>query len=380
MRIPASPTGMGSQTAPENLASGGRRRAWRRVRFVVGIALGGVALWAVSGRRGELAGASAELSHLDVGWLLLGILVEALSLVAFGRMDQRLLRCGGVRAGIGRFTAISFAAGAISSSLPAGPLVASAFGFRQFRRLGATEALAAWALLATLVFSALGLALLATAGLIVAERQGSALDLISVILAILLVTVAATAVVYQKRALAKLAEWVLNVSRRITGRPRQPQDSILSAIASMSQVNLGVRNLVDVLAWSVANWALDCSCLVLAFVAVGAGVPWRGLLLAYGAGQLAANLPITPGGLGVVEGSLVIALVAFGGGQLSTVAAVLLYRILSFWGFLPVGWAVWAGLTWQNRRADRRASLTAEVVEQRPVPLQPRDRSSEIPR
>ncbi len=99
-------------------------------------------------------------------------------------------------------------------------------------------------------------------------------------------------------------------------------------------------------------------------------MPWRGLLLAYGAGQLAANLPITPGGLGVVEGSLVIALVAFGGGQVSTVAAVLLYRIVSFWGYLPVGWLVWAGLTWHNRRADKLAALTAEepALRQAPVP------------
>ena len=97
------------------------------------------------------------------------------------------------------------------------------------------------------------------------------------------------------------------------------------------------------------------------YLAVGAAVPWRGLLLAYGAGQLAANLPITPGGLGVVEGSLVIALVAFGGGHVSTVAAVLLYRIVSFWGYLPVGWLAWAGLTWHNRRVDKLAALTAEV-------------------
>ena len=117
---------------------------------------------------------------------------------------------------------------------------------------------------------------------------------------------------------------------------------------------------MDVLAWSVANWALDCACLVFAYLAVGAGVPWRGLLLAYGAGQLAANLPITPGGLGVVEGSLVIALVAFGGGQVSTVAAVLLYRIVSFWGFLPVGWVFWGGLTWHNRRADQAGRPGAE--------------------
>ena len=38
-----------------------------------------------------------------------------------------------------------------------------------------------------------------------------------------------------------------------------------------------------------------------------------------------------------------IALVAYGGGETSTVAAVLLYRIISFWAFLPVGWLVWGG-------------------------------------
>ena len=63
-----------------------------------------------------------------------------------------------------------------------------------------------------------------------------------------------------------------------------------------------------------------------ALLAVGSSVPWKGLLLAYGAGQLAANLPITPGGLGAVEGSITIALVAFGGGRSVTVEAVLLYH------------------------------------------------------
>ena len=63
--------------------------------------------------------------------------------------------------------------------------------------------------------------------------------------------------------------------------------------------------------WPIGSWTARC--LALSFLALGAGMPWKGLLLAYGAAQLAANLPITPGGLGVVEGSLTIALVAFGG-------------------------------------------------------------------
>jgi putative heme transporter len=103
-------------------------------------------------------------------------------------------------------------------------------------------------------------------------------------------------------------------------------------------------------ALALGNWVFDCACLALAFAAVGAAVPWRGLLLAYGTGQLAANLPITPGGLGVVEGSLSIALVLYGGAQASTVAAVLLYRIVSFWAVLPLGWGSWAALRWAGRR------------------------------
>ncbi len=359
------------------------KRTWSRIRFVVGIALGGIALWAVSGQGGELAGASTELSHLDAGWLLVAIGVESLSLVAFARMDQRLLRCGGVRSGLRRFTVISFAAGAIASSLPAGPLVASAFGFRQFRRLGASEALAAWTLVATLVFSALGLALLATAGVVVAERQGAAFDLVGVTVAVFAIAIIGAAVLYQRRALVKLLVWTLNVLHRITGFPRRPGHALVSSIAaSLNQVKLGKRDLLAVLVWSVANWALDCSCLVFAYLAVGAGVPWRGLLLAYGAGQLAANLPITPGGLGVVEGSLVIALVTFGGGQVSTVAAVLLYRIVSFWGYLPVGWIFWGGLTWHNRRADQTVALSTQApatLATSTAPVLPEDLTPELP-
>jgi len=53
----------------------------------------------------------------------------------------------------------------------------------------------------------------------------------------------------------------------------------------------------------------------------------------------------------VVEGSLTIALVAFGGVETSTVAAVLLYRILSFWIGLPIGWATVGAMAWSDRRA-----------------------------
>ena len=45
--------------------------------------------------------------------------------------------------------------------------------------------------------------------------------------------------------------------------------------------------------------------------------------------RLLGSIPITPGGLGVVELGLTTALVGFGGDQADVVAAVLLYRVLT---------------------------------------------------
>jgi hypothetical protein len=83
-------------------------------------------------------------------------------------------------------------------------------------------------------------------------------------------------------------------------------------------------------------WISDMACLAIAFLAVGTALPWQGLLIAYAAGQLAALLPITPGGLGVTEGSMAIALAAYGA-TATAVAAVLLYRLITYWAILPAG-------------------------------------------
>jgi hypothetical protein len=87
------------------------------------------------------------------------------------------------------------------------------------------------------------------------------------------------------------------------------------------------------------NWAFDCGCLVCSILAVSGHVPWQGVLVAYGVGQIAANLPLTPGGIGVVEGTMSMLLVAYGMHSGTALAAVLLYRIISFWSLVPIGWA-----------------------------------------
>jgi putative heme transporter len=80
--------------------------------------------------------------------------------------------------------------------------------------------------------------------------------------------------------------------------------------------------------------------------------------------RLLGSIPITPGGLGVVELGLTTALVGFGGDQVEVVAAVLVYRFLTIVPTLLIGLLV--GVTWKRYRP---AELPAEVpVETAPPP------------
>ena len=152
---------------------------------------------------------------------------------------------------------------------------------------------------------------------------------------------------------------MLRLSQRLIRRPRGDSRQLVDeGWARLTAVAPKPRTWVLAFAFAAANWLWDCLALALCFLAVGETVPWQGLLLAYGAAQLAVNIPITPGGLGVVEGSLTIALVAYGGQREATVAAVVLYRLISFWGLLAVGWASWALLARQTRRQERAEAET----------------------
>jgi uncharacterized protein (TIRG00374 family) len=91
---------------------------------------------------------------------------------------------------------------------------------------------------------------------------------------------------------------------------------------------------------ALANWLADAAVLAVSIRATGATVPWHDLLLVYSSGIAAQSLNITPGGLGVTEGSLSLALVATGLGTGQALAAVLLYRFASFWLVALAGWLI----------------------------------------
>jgi uncharacterized membrane protein YbhN (UPF0104 family) len=95
----------------------------------------------------------------------------------------------------------------------------------------------------------------------------------------------------------------------------------------------------------------DIAVLGLTCAAVGHPVGVPALVLAYIIGYAANSLPV-PGGIGVLEGGLVGALVVYGAPVMPATAAVLLYHTISFW--VPsLGGAVAYGLTSISRRRAR---------------------------
>lgn len=85
-------------------------------------------------------------------------------------------------------------------------------------------------------------------------------------------------------------------------------------------------------------------------------VAWEEALAAFAFIRLLSALPITPGGLGVVELGLTAALTAAGGPRAEVVAVVLVYRVLTFVLPIPAGALLYFAWRREKGRAARALS------------------------
>jgi uncharacterized membrane protein YbhN (UPF0104 family) len=131
--------------------------------------------------------------------------------------------------------------------------------------------------------------------------------------------------------LTRLAAAVLTVSKRAARWPRgEPGELVAGLLDRAASVRVGYRAGWRAFGYALVNWLADVACLAFAIQAAHASVPWRVLLLVWTAGAGAASLCPVPAGLGVVDIVLIAALTAAGLPAPHAVAAVLVYRIVSF--------------------------------------------------
>jgi len=150
------------------------------------------------------------------------------------------------------------------------------------------------------------------------------------------------------RALASVAEAV----RRVVRRPGRP-DWERGAVAFRAEAITLLRGRWHWLTAStlVSHLSLFLV-LLLALRHVGVSeseVSWVEALAAFALVRLLSAFPLTPGGLGVVELGLAAALVLAGGEEAPVVAAVLVFRVLTFLLPIPIGaltWWLWRRSAW----------------------------------
>ncbi|HEY5304526.1 MAG TPA: YbhN family protein [Acidimicrobiales bacterium] len=149
----------------------------------------------------------------------------------------------------------------------------------------------------------------------------------------------------QKRADA----WLRAAARHI---PKLNPDKISKLLVKVAdRIMLLVssrRTLWTAFSWASLNWLLDAACLWVFIWSFGTIISPVDLLVAYGLANVLAAIPITPAGLGVVEGVLIPTLVGFGVPHSQAILAVLAYRLVNFWIPIPIGGAAYASLQFRR--------------------------------
>jgi uncharacterized protein (TIRG00374 family) len=298
---------------------------------VLALVVAGAVLY---GERGQLGGTTKVLASATLGLVVVGFGLEVLSDVSYALMTYYLLPARLADVTRRWFLGASLAAIAMNDSIPLGAGFSVAYLYRKLRGRGCSVLEATAALLAGNLLAIVALLVLLGIVLVAHTQATSVLSGVDIVILLLLLLLAAGAIVRIDRFLV-LAFWAASrvrsllhmevettrENRRLAGEMRFSRPALLKS-------SFG----------ALGNWLFDLATLVLSLVAVHAHVGLIGVTAAYVLGALAANLPITPGGLGVVEGSITVALVAFGGAPSAMFAAVLLYRLVSFWIWIPIGW------------------------------------------
>ncbi len=346
----------GSATSPAKSGMGWLKRRWPQFRPWLSILLLGAAIGLGVGKAHDLADAAGRLSNLRWGWLIVAVVFEAASMVIFARIQRWLLRAGGVRLDLRTMVEITLAGNALGLTLPGGVAWSGAWVFGQLRRRGADRVLAVWVLLVAGAISSFALFVVVALGIEVAGSSGPVRNLRLPAIALALIPVAGAVLLtlnrrsgYVKVKTEAFAAWFS--SHFSWGR--RAEDTIGSVVERIETVRLSPWEWAEVLGLALLNWIDDCACLIACMMALHISVPWRAILVIYGITQISASLPITPGGLGVVEGSLAVLLTAYGVNLQSALATVILYRIVSFWAVVPIGWGFWAYLDLRQRRGKR---------------------------
>jgi uncharacterized protein (TIRG00374 family) len=297
----------------------------------------------------ELVGASKNLyllGRLNVGWLAGGVISEGVSLFCYAILTKVLLPPG-PKPGLSRLFRIDLSAAAVAHVIPAGTLGTAALGFRLFTNEGISANDAGVMMAAKGLGSTVVLNVLLWLSLVISIFLAGFKPIygtVAIIGTIVLLAIAALVVGITRGA--GLASRVLRaVGNKIPGLSGENvEHAILEASRTFSLMARDKRVLFWSLTWASLNWLLDAASLWCFVAAFGRTVNPVELFAAYGIANVAGALPITPGGLGVVDSIAPLLLVGFGVTRSVATLGVIGWRLVNFWLPIPTGAAAYVSL------------------------------------
>lgn len=286
-----------------------------------------------------------------------------LAMVAQAEVMVVLLRSAGVSLKRSTANALGLAANAWSSTFPGGPAISAAMIFREQLRWGATPVIASCYMVLSGALSGAGMAILGFGAMffLSADVHPYSMAFTLVVLCLL---------AWATNWLAKHPEKVESGLRRSLSwynrRCKAPEDRWHDKVAGFAEQLSAVRLPPPRMAWAVAlslfNWIAEILCLLFAVHTVGAEPPIAGVVLAFITAKLVGQAQITPGGLGPVDAALTAMLVGVAQmGSSRALAAVIVFRMISFVGLSIVGWLVFLW-TFVRDSMDTRSSPTLQQI------------------
>ncbi|HEV7535876.1 MAG TPA: lysylphosphatidylglycerol synthase domain-containing protein, partial [Acidimicrobiia bacterium] len=254
----------------------------------------------------QLAGARQALHLLgdvNAGLLGLAFLFEGGALLAYAALTSSLLPPDSRPT---RWTVlrINLATLAVSHVVPGGSAAAGAVGFDLLGDAGVSRPDAGFALATQALGSAVVLNVLLWAGLVVSipTRGFNPLYATAALIGAVLIGAVATAVVLLTRGEDRAARLLYAVSARVPLLNAGLVEQAVHRVAVRLRTLTGDRDLLSRAAmWATANWVADLAALWLSLAAFGYHARPDSLIVAYGLANVTAAIPVTPGGLGVME-------------------------------------------------------------------------------
>lgn len=309
--------------------------------------------------------AFAAIRTANYWWVAACVIASLCSMLSFAAVQWTLLRAADVDSPFWRNTAIVFASNALSGSIPGGPVLGTALTFRETRKLGASTVVATWQLVVAGVLSTVGLTILGLGGFIFVGTTSNPYLLAAALIALVFVLfVLQWAVRNPQHIEGRLRPIVLWVQTKRHKDPAPALDKLHSTVEQMKAVKVSNRDLLKAFGWSFFNWVADVACIGCAAYAVGAHPSVGGMAIAYVSGKIIGTAPVTPGGFGTVDGTLIWALTLGGLTAANSLATVLVYRLISFALMVLIGWLLVLVLFRGSTKRETLVSSYAEAAEE----------------